>query len=362
MLFVFASRIVPLFLLLARVSVQQCNNPQIDNGAWTGGPPYTCGGLTISNKNCETSYTYTCMIGYNPNAFKSVKCRGKWNLWPVANEYSADIGSAACVQCEAGKFKNSFTSDACSSCLPGKYQDQTGQGSCVDCDPGSECPAGKGTLPLPCPIGKYQSSGDWNCVRCEIGYYGNATGLFTSKCSGLCVNGADCTSFSGPGAGAVIERGSLSPTSSSSPLVTGSSTSTVSSTSKESPSSEITSSAISTLSHSSTTSSTLSVSYSGTPSLSPSPSVSTSYSVTISSTPSPSFSISQSPSPSALSNRVGYHRPQFPGPEVKCPAGRYGETTQLVTSDCTKKCPKGYFCPEGTYDFRFFPCPKGFCE
>lgn len=45
------------------------------------------------------------------------------------------------------------------------------------------------------------------------------------------------------------------------------------------------------------------------------------------------------------------------GVRIACPAGRYGDTEQLVTSNCTAACPKGYYCPEGSV--LPIPCPAG---
>ena len=43
---------------------------------------------------------------------------------------------------------------------------------------------------------------------------------------------------------------------------------------------------------------------------------------------------------------VGYYCSQ--GVRTACPAGTYGNMTRLQTSECTGKCPKGYWCPHAT--------------
>ena len=203
-----------------------------------------------------------------------------------------------------------------------------------------------------CPRGTYSGTpGSASCSRCASGYYGDTEGLNVSTCSGPCRNGADCNSVSGPaaglpaavpapGGGAQIINGTYSP----SPSISTSQTSTTS------PSRSPLRSHTSSVSTSPSTCASVSQTGSITSSVSPSSTHCISSSQTVSITTS------------ALSNKVGYYRPQAFGPAYPCPAGTYGATTQLVTSACTAPCPAGYFCPQGTYNYTFFPCPAGTCK
>ena len=69
-------------------------------------------------------------------------------------------------------------------------------GPCV-ATPGTYCPPGAtSALPLPCPRGRYSSSGGASvCTACPGGTAGPVTGMNTSACGGLCGPG----SFSPPG-------------------------------------------------------------------------------------------------------------------------------------------------------------------
>jgi len=42
-----------------------------------------------------------------------------------------------------------------------------------------------------------------------------------------------------------------------------------------------------------------------------------------------------------------------------CPAGRYGITTRLESSDCSGPCQAGFYCPSGSVTRNELPCPKG---
>lgn len=52
----------------------------------------------------------------------------------------------------------------------------------------------------------------------------------------------------------------------------------------------------------------------------------------------------------------GYYCPGT-GKRLPCPPGRYGETTNLGSSNCTDICPKGYYCE--TASIHPVPCPAG---
>ena len=99
---------------------------------------------------------------------------------------------------------------------------------------------------------------------------------------------------------------------------------------------------------------------SSTASVSPSPSAARTLSPSLS--VSPSMLYTTSPSPSAVSCRVGYfcvfnRTTGFVA--AQCPAGRYGNTTQLNSPECSGPCPPGHFCPTGTHAPTRFPCPPG---
>ncbi len=47
------------------------------------------------------------------------------------------------------------------------------------------------------------------------------------------------------------------------------------------------------------------------------------------------------------------------GVDRLCPAGRYGETSGLRTSDCSGPCDVGHYCPLGSVDARQVKCPAG---
>lgn len=117
-----------------------------------------------------------------------------------------------------------------------------------------------------------------------------------------------------------------------------------------------------------TNSPTLSPYSSRTPFPSTSPLPSSTQSSTLSPSTSASYSVSAttqptiSPTPSAVSCQVGYYC-GFDSTkgysQTKCPAGRYGNTTQLSDSQCSGPCPEGFWCPSGTWYPQYFPCPPG---
>jgi hypothetical protein len=42
-----------------------------------------------------------------------------------------------------------------------------------------------------------------------------------------------------------------------------------------------------------------------------------------------------------------------------CPPGTYGLTRGLASADCTRLCPPGHFCPEGSFNGTYHRCPAG---
>jgi hypothetical protein len=97
-----------------------------------------------------------------------------------------------------------------------------------------------------------------------------------------------------------------------------------------------------------------------TPSVTASPSAQASLSPSQSG--SPSVLYTTSPSPSAVSCRWGFYCyfDRATGlVSAPCPAGRYGNSTQLRTPDCSGPCPPGHFCPPGTHTPGLFVCPPG---
>jgi hypothetical protein len=43
----------------------------------------------------------------------------------------------------------------------------------------------------------------------------------------------------------------------------------------------------------------------------------------------------------------------------ECPAGRFGDSVELATPDCSGPCRKGYYCPIGSTSSIQVPCPRG---
>ena len=43
----------------------------------------------------------------------------------------------------------------------------------------------------------------------------------------------------------------------------------------------------------------------------------------------------------------------------QCPPGRYGDRSNLTTSDCSGACAAGYYCPAGSTQRQQIACPAG---
>ena len=96
------------------------------------------------------------------------------------------------LPCPTGQY-NSGTQGVCSLCPQGVFGNATGltTSNCsamCSASAGYVCSAGATALTgSPCPVGQYSPNGSvGSCNPCPSGTYGNATGLSTAACSGVC--------------------------------------------------------------------------------------------------------------------------------------------------------------------------------
>ena len=115
----------------------------------------------------------------------------------AAAGYACPSGStnATAVLCTPGRYSLGGAS-ACTLCSGGLYGDSYGlaSSSCSGmCTAGYACPDGSSSPTVTaCAVGTYSVSGSPSCSLCPAGYFGNATTLTTSTCSGLCAAGYSC--------------------------------------------------------------------------------------------------------------------------------------------------------------------------
>jgi hypothetical protein len=146
-------------------------------GRWGAAPA-----LPTADCNGTCTAGYACAAGStSPTA---VACgAGRYSL----------AGAGACSECPPGRFGSTqalATADCSGLCPAGRYGSLPGltsaycEGACVA---GYTCLAGSlnGTA-MPCPAGQYSLSGAPVCSPCAPGWFGSATALNTSACSGPC--------------------------------------------------------------------------------------------------------------------------------------------------------------------------------
>ena len=105
-----------------------------------------------------------------------------------SNLYISEVRS--CTNCTAGKYssaKGISSEEGCNLCPAGRASATTGLDTSEKCTPTE---AGKYNNGKVCLQGTYQDqAGQTACKPCPPGWYGNATGLKTPACSGVCPPG-----------------------------------------------------------------------------------------------------------------------------------------------------------------------------
>ena len=107
------------------------------------------------------------------------------------------------LPCPIGQYNNG-SQGVCSLCPQGVFGNATGlttsncSGVC-NASAGYVCSVGAtASTGSPCPVGQYSANGSvGSCSPCPSGTYGSATGLSTAACSGGCTSTAG--SYCGPG-------------------------------------------------------------------------------------------------------------------------------------------------------------------
>ena len=99
----------------------------------------------------------------DPKETKCVSCPSGW---------IADIGSASCSACSAGRVQDLTTKNVCLDCEKGLYQSLAEKTSCIKCPSGYVAPAVKSASCLPCYPGEYGvESGQLICLKCAKNMY-----------------------------------------------------------------------------------------------------------------------------------------------------------------------------------------------
>ncbi len=162
----------------------------------------------VSCTDCAAGYVGTTAGASNANC--SGPCpAGQWS----------PAGATTCSLCPAGHacptgttngtafpcFPGTYTFDGagtCSPCIAGRYGAAAAMESSVcsgACSPGWYCPAGStNATAVQCPAGQYCGLGAGAPQPCAPGFYGNAAGLATAQCSGVCPPGYYCPGGSMP--------------------------------------------------------------------------------------------------------------------------------------------------------------------
>ena len=139
--------------LTPRARVHEINN--VKKGPCTAGPPFIqqsvctdCPMRSDSPAGCERSTACSCNAG------------------------STGPAGGPCIECVAGKYKDTSGDVACSDCAAGMYKDTVGFGPC------KACPTGKRSLPgstsltnCTCGLGTYYtySAQGGQCLACLAG-------------------------------------------------------------------------------------------------------------------------------------------------------------------------------------------------
>ena len=122
----------------------------------------------------------------NTTGLQSPSCSGL-----CAAGYACPSGSTVgtAVACSQGSWSPAGAA-VCSSCSSGRYGNTTGMTTalCTDaCAAGYMCPPGSvSPTAMPCDVGTFSTGNASACSPCPAGYFGNATGMSSPLCSGMC--------------------------------------------------------------------------------------------------------------------------------------------------------------------------------
>ncbi|WAR09797.1 hypothetical protein MAR_034873 [Mya arenaria] len=107
----------------------------------------------------------------------------------TVNENSCTGGSAAAIDCPAGKASANTGNDAltdCTDCSAGYYS-TAGLSACIQCPAGTKCASTGTATPVNCNTGTYSAQGATTCTTCPAGSYcSSATSCIT------CTAGYEC--------------------------------------------------------------------------------------------------------------------------------------------------------------------------
>ena len=161
---------------------------------------YNTAAVATTGSAAQTACLCSTGYGRTDNTAACVQC--------IAGKYKDTVGDSLCIDCISGKYANDVgaTTDVCTSCAVGKFSETTGATTdsvCLSCGTGYAASAGatgyseqtacvcatgygRASNSDPCVIcdrGKYQGSeADTECIDCAAGMYQSRTGQ--SSCSG----------------------------------------------------------------------------------------------------------------------------------------------------------------------------------
>ncbi len=183
--------------------------------AWCDTDPQCIGYASIAGGFQATRVPFVTVMGSTNGFVKTstpVQC--------VPGQFQNVTGQSGCQVCRLGTFSAVFGATAASPCAAGTFGNTTGATTCFTCPVSTYCDTVGLSQPLPCysnthnvgqvtcllacPLGTYglncalcpatgvYCNNTMDPVPCPAGSYGNASGLFSSSCSGLCPPSTFC--------------------------------------------------------------------------------------------------------------------------------------------------------------------------